>query len=121
MLLTYCRNEKGEERLYLTPHGSLEAWIAPDGTDGRWAYYSSQAPSDNSPDFDVRKREPSRHYLLNELAALAGVSEAGLSRVPFEVLAQLAVPLTPPHHQRLARRRGRDADAGWRIATLPPR
>lgn len=121
MLLTYCRNEKGEERLYLTPHGSLAAWITPDGADGAWAYHSSQSPCDNSADFDALKREPSQLYLLGELAMLAGVDEAALPDVPFETLAQLAVPLAQPHHQRLARRRGRDADTGWRITPVPPR
>lgn len=120
MLLTYCRNDKGEERLYLTGQGSLAAWIAPEGNGG-WQYHASQAPADNATDFEIRKAAPSREFLLDELAQLAGVGRADLAAVPFLSLATLAAPMPSPIRQRVARQRGRDDGGGWRIVSPPHR
>jgi len=119
MLLTYCRNEAGEEQLFLLPKATLEAWLRPVGEAGAWVYESHQADTDITPDFQHSKAEPVREMLLDQLAALVGVGRDRLSDVPFRDLAKFAVPPPMARRQRAPASRRKAIAKGW-VQTYPP-
>lgn len=115
MLITYCRNELGEERLYLTPHGSLEAWLAPAGGGG-WTLEIAPGAHEATAGFDAAKAEPTRRFLLQALAVALDLAEEQLQKVPFEELTRLATPMPAPARRRIGLRRQRGQETGWVIA-----
>lgn len=116
MLLTYCRNDDGAERLYLLPRGSLDAWLEPT-PDGGWSYHAAPAEGDVFADFKTTKGEPTQRHLIAMLAAAVGVAPAQLPSIPFQRLALLAAPIPTPTRSRLPRSRERRQSRGWVIAT----
>ena len=120
MMLTYCRNEEGGELLFLLPKGTLEAWLRPVGPDGAWVYESQQAEADLTIDYERVKAEPVREVLMDELAALLGVSRDALPAVSFHDIARHAAPAPTARRQRRARGRQRALARSWMEAE-PPR
>jgi hypothetical protein len=122
MMLTYCRDDEGQERLYLLPKATLEVWLAPDGADGRWIYHWQQADTDGTPDFERVKAIPVREALLADLAKLMGVPVAELPQVPFLDIARHAGLHPDQRTGRVAnRRRSNSRSAGFHMASVGPR
>ena len=117
MLLTYCRNDAGEEQLFLLPKGTLEAWLRPVGEDGRWVYESQAAEADMTPDFENAKSVPVRALLLDELAQRLGVTLEKLPDVAFSDIVRLATPPPGGRRQRVPVSRRKAMARNWVQAT----
>ena len=114
MLLTYCRDEAGQERLYLLPKGTVDVWLEPVGCDGRWAYHCQQAETDITLDFERVKAAPVREALFLELAALVGCEPSRLDTVPFVAFLDHVTPARDERPHRAANHRSRRQPRAYR-------